>query len=79
MQLFCEFGIAFGCQLLMELMLSNPDEMAAVTGMVVLVFDQLQNQTSLWESLLAIPKLFSSGSIYQGLGNMKTLLTNIQR
>lgn len=79
MQQFCEFGIAFGCQLLMELMRSNPDEMAAITGMVVLVFDHLQNQTSLWESLLAIPKLFYSGSIYQGLGNMKNLLTNIQR
>ncbi|XP_038576238.1 uncharacterized protein abca12 isoform X3 [Micropterus salmoides] len=65
-------------QILMELMLTKPDEMATMAGMGVLVFDQLQNQTSLWESLLAIPQLFSPGSVDQVLGSAESLLTNIQ-
>ncbi|XP_035533108.1 ATP-binding cassette sub-family A member 12 [Morone saxatilis] len=65
-------------QILMQLMLTKPDEMATGAGMAVLLFDQLQNQTSLWESLLAIPKLFSSGSVDQVLGTTETLLTNVQ-
>lgn len=62
----------------MELMLTKPEEMATMAGMAVLVFDQLQNQTSLWDSLLAIPQLFSSGSVDQVLGSTETLLTDIQ-
>ncbi|XP_044072836.1 LOW QUALITY PROTEIN: glucosylceramide transporter ABCA12 [Siniperca chuatsi] len=65
-------------QILMELMLTKPDEMASVAGMAVLVFDQLQNQKSLWESLLAIPQLLSPGSVDQVLGSAEALLTNIQ-
>lgn len=62
----------------MELMVTKPDEMATMVGMAVVVFDQLQNQTSLWDSLLAIPQLFSSGSVDQVLASAGTLLTNIQ-
>lgn len=63
---------------MMELMVTKPDEMATMVGMAVVVFDQLQNQTSLWDSLLAIPQLFSSGSVGQVLANAETLLTNMQ-
>ncbi len=72
----CE--IASGCQILMELMMTKPDEMTTVAGVAVLVFDQLQNQTSLWESLLAIPQLFTAGSFDQVLDSGEALLTNIQ-
>lgn len=62
----------------MELMMTKPDEMTTVAGVAVLVFDQLQNQTSLWESLLAIPQLFTAGSFDQVLDSGEALLTNIQ-
>lgn len=65
-------------QFLLELVLTKPDEMATVAGTVMLAFDRLQNQTSLWDSLLIIPKLLSSGSVDQGIDSMKALLTNIQ-
>ncbi|XP_034550567.1 uncharacterized protein abca12 [Notolabrus celidotus] len=65
-------------QILMELMLTKPDEMATLAGVAVVVFDQLQNQTSLWESLLALPELFSSGSIDQVLDSAESLLSNVQ-
>lgn len=75
---FVNCKTASDCQILMELMLTKPDEMMMTAGMSVMVFDQLQNQTSLWESLLAIPKILSSGSVDEALGNTETLLTNIQ-
>lgn len=59
-------------------MLTKPDEMATVAGMAMLVFDQLQNQTSLWDSLLIIPKLLSSSSVDQGLNSVKNLLISVQ-
>lgn len=52
--------------------------MATVAGMAMLVFDQLQNQTSLWDSLLIIPKLLSSSSVDQGIGRVKFLLISVQ-
>lgn len=70
--------MASGCQILTELMLTKPDEMATMAGMAVSVFDQLQNQTLLWESLLGLPQLFSHGSVDQVLGSTEVLLTNIQ-
>lgn len=70
--------IVSGCQILMELMLAKPNETMTTTGMAVLVFNQLQNQTSLWDTLLAIPKLFSSGSVDQTLTVTEALLTNMQ-
>ncbi|XP_041858132.1 ATP-binding cassette sub-family A member 12 isoform X2 [Melanotaenia boesemani] len=65
-------------KILTEMMLTKPDEMLSVAGMTVLLFDQLQNETSLWESLLAFPELLSSRSIDQTLSGTKDLLTNIQ-
>ncbi|TKS67339.1 ATP-binding cassette sub-family A member 12 [Collichthys lucidus] len=65
-------------QILMELMLAKPNETMTKVGMAVLAFNQLQNQTSLWDTLLSIPKLFSSGSVDQALSTTEALLTNIQ-
>ncbi|XP_032384919.1 ATP-binding cassette sub-family A member 12 isoform X2 [Etheostoma spectabile] len=65
-------------QILKELMLEKPDRMMTVAEAVVAAFNQLQNQTSLWESLLAIPQLSSSGSVDQVLDTTEALLTNIQ-
>uniref|UniRef100_A0A8C9YEQ3 ATP binding cassette subfamily A member 12 n=1 Tax=Sander lucioperca TaxID=283035 RepID=A0A8C9YEQ3_SANLU len=65
-------------KILTELMLEKPDKMMMVAEAAVLAFNQLQNQTSLWESLLAIPQLSSSGSVDQVLANAEALLTNIQ-
>jgi len=59
-------------------MLTKPDEILSVAGTMVLLFDQLQNETSLWESLLALPQLFSPHSVDQALSSTETLLTNIQ-
>lgn len=60
-------------------MVTKPDEMATMAGMAMLVFDQLQNQTSLWDSLLIIPELLSSSSFDQGIDSLKTLLISVQR
>ncbi|XP_069010699.1 uncharacterized protein abca12 [Embiotoca jacksoni] len=65
-------------QILMELMLTKPDEMMTVAGATVMLFNQLQNEASLWETLIAIPQLFSPGTLDQALDSMKALLTNIQ-
>lgn len=76
---FVVSDILSGCQILTDLMLTKPEEMVTVAGAVMLAFDQLQNQTSLWENLLTIPQLFSSGSEEQVLAGVEALLTNIQR
>ncbi|XP_042350102.1 glucosylceramide transporter ABCA12 [Plectropomus leopardus] len=65
-------------QILKDLLLTKPNETMTVAGTAVLLFDYLQNQTSLWESLLAIPQLFTSGSVDQALTTAEDLLTNIQ-
>ncbi|XP_050926506.1 LOW QUALITY PROTEIN: glucosylceramide transporter ABCA12 [Lates calcarifer] len=65
-------------QILTELMLTKPEEMATAAGMMLMLFDQLQNQTSLWDSLLALPQLLSHGSVDQVLASTEVLLTNIQ-
>lgn len=59
-------------------MLTKPDEMATVAGMAMLAFNQLQNQTSLWDNLLIIPELLSSSSVDQGIDSVKTHLVNVQ-
>ncbi|KAK2839662.1 hypothetical protein Q5P01_013402 [Channa striata] len=64
-------------QILTELMLTQPDEVMTAAGTTVLMFDQLQNQTSLWETLLAIPQLFSSSSD-QVLNSTEALLADLQ-
>ncbi|XP_028991900.1 uncharacterized protein abca12 [Betta splendens] len=64
-------------QVLTDLMLTKPNETVAAAEQSVFVFDQLQNDTSLWESLLQVPQLFSSSSD-QVLNNTKFLLSNLQ-
>lgn len=59
-------------------MLTKPDEMATMAGMAMLVFDQLQNQTSLWDGLLIIPEILSSSSVDQGINRVKSLLISVQ-
>ncbi|XP_049904471.1 glucosylceramide transporter ABCA12 isoform X1 [Epinephelus moara] len=66
-------------QILTDLILTKPNETLTVAGAAVLVFDQLQNQTALWETLLNVPQLLSSGSFDEMLASAGTLLTNIQR
>nr|XP_040057060.1 ATP-binding cassette sub-family A member 12 [Gasterosteus aculeatus aculeatus] len=65
-------------QKLTDLLLTKPDEMATVAAAAVLVFDGLQNQNSLWENLLAVPQLFSSGSDESGLAGAEALLSSIK-
>ncbi|XP_054642461.1 uncharacterized protein abca12 isoform X2 [Dunckerocampus dactyliophorus] len=65
-------------KILKEELLTNPDELAKVVWSVILVFQELQNQNSLWESLLAFPQLFSEGSLDQMLDIAEVFLTNIQ-
>ncbi|XP_032422830.1 ATP-binding cassette sub-family A member 12 [Xiphophorus hellerii] len=61
-----------------ELMMTNPDEILLLAGGTVMFFDQLQNETSMWENLLAFPKLFSANSLEDMLNNTQTLLTNMK-
>lgn len=66
-------------QVLTELMLSEPEQMSTLGGAVMLVFDQLQTETSVWESLLALPRLFTFDSVEQLLDTATDLLTNVKR
>ncbi|XP_033990287.1 uncharacterized protein abca12 isoform X2 [Trematomus bernacchii] len=65
-------------EILTQLMMKEPDEMMTLAGVAVLVFDKLQSQTPLWDTLLAIPQLLNSGSIDQGLDSAEVLLSNLQ-
>uniref|UniRef100_A0A7N8XRX6 ATP-binding cassette, sub-family A (ABC1), member 12 n=1 Tax=Mastacembelus armatus TaxID=205130 RepID=A0A7N8XRX6_9TELE len=67
--------VACLCQMLTDLMVTKPDQVMQGVGMAMVAFSQLQNQTSLWESLLAFPRLFSSDAVQQTLGSTKTILT----
>lgn len=66
-------------QVLTELMLTEPEQMSALGGAAVLVFDQLQKEKSVWESLLALPRLFTFDSAEQLLDTVTDLLTNLKR
>uniref|UniRef100_A0A3Q1F1V9 ATP-binding cassette, sub-family A (ABC1), member 12 n=1 Tax=Acanthochromis polyacanthus TaxID=80966 RepID=A0A3Q1F1V9_9TELE len=61
-----------------QLMTTDTDEMMKLAGKLMLVVNQLQNETSLWENLLAIPELLSPGSVDEKLGSTETLLTELQ-
>ncbi|XP_061827926.1 glucosylceramide transporter ABCA12-like [Nerophis lumbriciformis] len=65
-------------QILKEEMLSNPDELAKGAGAVMLLFQELQNQTSLWENLLDVPQLAATESLHQMLDIAAASLSNIQ-
>lgn len=60
-------------------MRTNPDGLMSAAGMGVMLFNQLQNETSLWETLLAVPQLLSAGSVNQVVDTTEVLLTNIQK
>ena len=62
----------------MQLISAKPDEMMTGAGAVVMLFDQLQNQSSLWESLLTLPQLITTGSLDKLLATAEALFTNIQ-
>ncbi|XP_068429142.1 uncharacterized protein abca12 [Clinocottus analis] len=72
-----EFSLKTLNQILTDLMLTKPDEMMTMAGATMLTLDQLQNQTSLWENLLAIPRLFSSGPD-EVLAGVEAMLTDLQ-
>ncbi|CAN9497876.1 unnamed protein product [Ophioblennius macclurei] len=65
-------------QILTEQMLTEPDEILSVAGVGVMLFNQMQNETVLWESLLAFPQFFFSGSEGELLSSTDALLTHIQ-
>uniref|UniRef100_A0A7N9AV98 ATP-binding cassette, sub-family A (ABC1), member 12 n=1 Tax=Mastacembelus armatus TaxID=205130 RepID=A0A7N9AV98_9TELE len=73
-----EFSLQILNQMLTDLMVTKPDQVMQGVGMAMVAFSQLQNQTSLWESLLAFPRLFSSDAVQQTLGSTKTILTSLQ-
>uniref|UniRef100_A0A3Q1B3N0 ABC transporter domain-containing protein n=1 Tax=Amphiprion ocellaris TaxID=80972 RepID=A0A3Q1B3N0_AMPOC len=63
----------------MEVLLTlDTDEMMKLAGKVMLLVDQMQNETSMWENLLAIPELFSPGSVDEKLSSTEALLTELQ-
>ncbi|XP_076025938.1 uncharacterized protein abca12 [Genypterus blacodes] len=63
---------------LAELMMTKPTETMKAVGAVILVIDQLQRQTPVWESLLSIPQLFSPSSLDWVLGEVTQLLSTTQ-
>uniref|UniRef100_A0A3Q2QFZ9 ATP binding cassette subfamily A member 12 n=1 Tax=Fundulus heteroclitus TaxID=8078 RepID=A0A3Q2QFZ9_FUNHE len=65
-------------EVLTDLMVNEPEALMSLAGGAVMFFDQLQNETLLWESLLALPRLFSVDSIDGLLNSTETLLTSIQ-
>lgn len=71
--------LSFVGQILTEMLLTKPEEVLSAAGMSVLLFDRLQNETSMWESLLGLPHVLSSGSVDEALSSTEDLLTNIQR
>nr|XP_008296370.1 PREDICTED: uncharacterized protein LOC103369434 [Stegastes partitus] len=65
-------------QKLMELMMTDTDEMMKLAGNLMLMVNQLQNKTSLWERLLSIPDLFNAGPLDEKLDVTEALLTELQ-
>lgn len=60
-------------------MLTEPEQISTLGGAAVLVLDQLQKETSVWDTLLALPGLFTFDSVEELMGTVTNLLTNIQR
>lgn len=59
-------------------MMTNPDEMVTAAGATLMLIEHLQNETTLWKTLLTVPQLFYNGSVDQALLNTEVLLSNIQ-
>ncbi|CAL8266921.1 unnamed protein product [Lota lota] len=65
-------------QLLLDLMKREANAVVPIAAQVVVMFDQLQNHSALWDNLLAIPQLLSNTSVDQVLAEVEALLTNTQ-
>ncbi|CAL8371002.1 unnamed protein product [Arctogadus glacialis] len=65
-------------QLLKDLMKREANVVVPIAAQVVVMFDQLQNHSALWDSLLAFPQLLSSTSVDQALVEGGNLFTNLQ-
>ncbi|XP_003445395.1 LOW QUALITY PROTEIN: ATP-binding cassette sub-family A member 12 [Oreochromis niloticus] len=65
-------------QILEEWMLTQPEEMMEVAWVTVTFLNQLQNDNLLWERLLALPQLFSDGSVDQMLRTLEDVLKHLQ-
>ncbi|KAJ3592037.1 hypothetical protein NHX12_007167 [Muraenolepis orangiensis] len=71
----CTMGLTM---MLLELMKSESNNVVAIAGQAVVMFEQLQNHSALWDNLLAVPYLFTAPSVDQGLAELEALFTNIQ-
>lgn len=65
-------------QILAKMVMSEPEEMMKWAGMMMTAFKELQNHSSLWDALLEVPRLLTSGSFKELLHSTGTLLTNVQ-
>ncbi|KAK7939644.1 hypothetical protein WMY93_002970 [Mugilogobius chulae] len=65
-------------QVLVELMTSQPEELAKLAEKAVSFLNQLQKEPSLWESFLTLPQIFNPKSPDQLLGNLDKLLQSLQ-
>ncbi|XP_064800500.1 uncharacterized protein abca12 isoform X2 [Oncorhynchus masou masou] len=70
-------------QVLTELLLKDPAQALTTMGTAVVVFERLQRETSLWEGLLALPRLLMPTTpdkiLNQVLDEGESLLQNIKR
>ncbi|XP_057709211.1 glucosylceramide transporter ABCA12-like isoform X1 [Corythoichthys intestinalis] len=64
-------------QIVKEELLTEPAELAKAIGAAILVFQEIQNQNSLWENLLDIPELVAEGSFDHILDTAAGLLANM--
>ncbi|KAJ0005860.1 hypothetical protein NQD34_015754 [Periophthalmus magnuspinnatus] len=65
-------------KVLVELMTSQPKELAKFVEKAVMFFDQLQKEHLLWESLLSLPQIFNPESPDQLLSNLEKLFKSLQ-
>ncbi|KAG7463948.1 hypothetical protein MATL_G00182090 [Megalops atlanticus] len=66
-------------QVMTELLLNNPVALLESLGEAVVVYDRLQLQTPLWETMLALPRLFLPTSLEEKLSDGYVILYNIKR
>ncbi|KAL4616614.1 ATP-binding cassette sub-family A member 12, partial [Arapaima gigas] len=66
-------------QAIMEVLLTNPMKGLQTVEEAVLMYDQLQLQQPLWNTLLGLPKLFMASSTEELLQEGDALLKNINR
>ncbi|KAJ8352846.1 hypothetical protein SKAU_G00243220 [Synaphobranchus kaupii] len=66
-------------QVITEVLLNNPMEALSTVGEAAMVFNELQLQRPLWETILGLPRLFIPGSKEGRLNNGLSLLQNVKR